>query len=351
MVETLFSNLPTPRSTCSKSCVPGYRKVALEGQPKCCYDCILCSEGQISNITDADNCFKCPEDHWPDKSRAMCIPRSIEFLSFDDPLGGGMAAVSLFFTMLTLAVLCIFRKHNDTPVVKANNQNLSYILLLSLALCFLSALLFIGRPLTITCQLRQAAFGIIFTIAVSCVLAKTFTVIIAFSATRPNSRLRNWVGTRVSSSIVILGTFGEVVICIVWLVWAPPFQDYDTQSMRDKIIIQCNEGSVMLFYLAIGYMGFLAMLSFMLAFMARKLPNTFNEAQYITFSMLLVCSVWILFIPVYLSTRGKYTVVVEIFTIVASSMGLLCCIFIPKCYIILLRSDLNTKKKLLNIKQ
>ncbi|XP_030043972.1 vomeronasal type-2 receptor 26-like [Microcaecilia unicolor] len=339
--KTPFNQVP--RSVCSESCVPGYRKVIDPEKPVCCFDCVACSEGMYSNTTDAENCLKCPEDRWPSEKKDECLPRDIDFLSYDDPLGETLSSVSILLFIITVLVLGILIKYQDTPVVKANNRNLSYILLISLMFSFLCALVFIGQPETLTCLFRQSAFGIIFTIAVSTVLAKTVTVVIAFSANKPGSNLRKWVRTRVSSYLVLLCTFGEIVICTVWLLISPPFPEFDTQSVTGKMVLQCNEGSTTAFYSVIGYMFFLAFLSFIVAFLVRKVPDSFNEAKFITFSMLVFCSVWVSFIPSYLSTKGKYMVAVEIFAILASSAGLLGCIFIPKCYIILLRPDLNTR--------
>ncbi|OCT93495.1 hypothetical protein XELAEV_18016564mg [Xenopus laevis] len=340
-----FSSAPS--SVCSERCSPGYRKALRQGHPICCYDCVPCAEGQISNSTDSDNCITCHESEWSNKKKDMCIPRTVDFLSHGDYLGSGLVSLSVVSAVVTCSMLCIFCIHNNTPVVKANNRELSYILLLSIFFSFLCVLLFIGRPQKVTCLLRQVTFGINFTLSVSCVLAKTVTVVIAFNATKPGSKIKKWVGTRVSIWLVLLCSLVQVGICLVWLISSPPFPDYDTHTYTGKMILQCNEGSVTAFYTVIGYMGFLSALSFIVAFLVRKLPDSFNEAQLITFSMLVFCSVWVSFIPAYLSTKGKYTVAVEIFAILTSSAGLLGCIFIPKCHIILFHPEKNTRRHLI----
>ncbi|XP_029435610.1 extracellular calcium-sensing receptor-like [Rhinatrema bivittatum] len=340
-----------PPSVCCPSCLPGFRKIVREGQPLCCFQCVLCPPGEISNQTDSAECSRCSWDYWPNARQDQCIPRTIEFLSYEEPLGTTLTGVSIVFSLIPVVSLGLFIHYRNTPIIKANNRSLSYLLLLALTLCFLCSLTFIGYPSPKKCLLRQAAFGISFALCISCVLVKTIMVVIAFKATKPSSVFRKWVGPQWSYIVISICTLIQVLVCVCWLFLSPPFSDYNIHTQPGKIIVECNEGSTIAFWCMLGYLGLLATISFIVAFLARKLPDSFNEAKFITFSMLAFLSVWLSFIPAYLSTHGKYMVAMEIFAILSSSSALLSCIFFPKCYIILVRPELNSKMNLLGRKR
>ncbi|KAL6085940.1 hypothetical protein STEG23_027556, partial [Scotinomys teguina] len=204
---------------------------------------VLAIANNVTMNIDMEQCMSCPEEQYPNTEHTHCLQRHVSFLAYEDPLGMTLACISLCFSALTVLVLGAFVKYKDTPIVKANNRILSYILLIAITFCFLCSLLFIGHPHTVTCILQQTTFGVFFTLAVSTVLAKTITVVLAFKLTTPGKRLRGMLVSGAPKFVIPICTVVQLILCGIWLVTSPPFIDTDTHSEHGQIIIVCNKGS------------------------------------------------------------------------------------------------------------
>lgn len=54
--------LQVPLSVCSTVCPPGMRKAMRPNFPVCCYDCVACADGEITNLSGENivfNAFNC----------------------------------------------------------------------------------------------------------------------------------------------------------------------------------------------------------------------------------------------------------------------------------------------------
>ncbi|XP_014350145.2 G-protein coupled receptor family C group 6 member A [Latimeria chalumnae] len=336
-----LKSLQKIQSNCSDECKPGERKTTAQSPHTCCYDCEVCSENQFTNETDMDHCLDCNnKTHWSPVNSSTCFEKTTEFLKWSDWYAIVLVAISALGIVLALAVGALFAKNLNTPVVKASGGPLCFIILICLCLSFVSAMFFIGNPIDFQCKIRQVLFGISFSLCVSCILLKSFKILIAFNFDLTiQKRLKRLYNPYI---IVIICTGIQVIICIAWLVSDGPHV-YENHLIPKIILLECSEGSNVGFGLMLGYIAVLALICFIFAFKGRKLPESYNEAKFITFGMLIYFISWISFVPVYVTTFGKYLPAVEMIVILISNYGILCCHFFPKCYIILFKKEFSTK--------
>ncbi|XP_069830300.1 G-protein coupled receptor family C group 6 member A-like [Dendropsophus ebraccatus] len=331
-----------PFSNCSKSCIPGYyRKYSYIS---CCYECIPCPKDDYSPIADMTECLTCPSWQWSTNGSYQCTNRTIEFFNWKDPYAITLLAFSVLGVALVLMTIVLFIKHFNTPAVKAAGGYYTFLLNISLLINFMSIVFFIGEPNNTICKIRQPLYGISFTFSVSCIMIKSIRILLAFESAKRGKVL---VKFKYLPIVIIIGQSGvQVLICTLWLLMNGPYrQDY---SLNNLIIIKCDEGSYYAFGIMLGYIGLLALICFLLAYKGRKLPEKYNEARCITFSMLVYMFVWILFIPVYINTTsGMYDSAVQAVAILASIYGVIACHLLPGCYTLVFKRDTCTREKYL----
>ncbi|XP_072266158.1 G-protein coupled receptor family C group 6 member A-like [Pyxicephalus adspersus] len=334
-------NSSIPFSNCTKTCKPGYFKK--HSFISCCYDCIACANNTYSPMPDMTECYRCPDNQWASNGSSKCENKTFRYLEWDDPFAITLLTFASFGIVVLLLIGILFVKNSNTSTVKAAGGNYAYLLMASLLFSSASILLFLGKPNDLICQIRQPLYGISFTVTVNCILIKSILILIAFESARKGKRIGNF--TRQRSVIVVAVLTGvQIVICVVWLIMKSPSSVTDN-TIPQFIIVNCDEGSYIAFGIILGYTGLLALTCFLLAYKGRKLPEKYNEARCITFSMLVYMFVWILFIPVYKNSRGVYLPAVQIVAILASVYGVIGCHLLPACYVILSKpTDIATTR-------
>ncbi|KAM4041787.1 G-protein coupled receptor family C group 6 member A-like isoform 2-T3 [Anomaloglossus baeobatrachus] len=335
-----IENHKVPFSNCSKTCEPGtYKK---HSEISCCYDCVLCAEGYYANISDMSECLKCPENQWSTNGSSQCENKTREYFHWNNPFAITLMTFSSFGFLLVFVIGILFRKYIDTPAVKAAGGRYTYLLNISLLLSLADTALFIGYPVVIICQIRQPIFGISFTVTVSCILIKSLRNILAFESGSRGQKVMGFAFQPLA--IIIFLTSIQLVICLIWVLLKSPCVS-TIRRIPQLLILQCNEGSNVAYVIMLSYIGLLAFICFVLAFKGRKLPEKYNEARYITFSMLVYMFVWIVFIPIYMNnTTSTYISAVQIIAILASSYGVIGCHLLPVCYIILFKREKNNRE-------
>ena len=121
---------------------------------------------------------------------------------------------------------------------------------------------------------------------------------------------------------------------LFWIIFGFLSPSKNKSSVVAIIILECSGASPAWAICGFVQLGLLSLICLALALKARKQPSSFNEAKFITFSMLVFFLLCLCFVPAYSSTLGKINVVTEIFFVVSTSYGFLGCMFLPKCYFI-----------------
>ncbi|XP_034555730.1 G-protein coupled receptor family C group 6 member A-like [Notolabrus celidotus] len=328
-------------SRCSKSCSPGYRKHSAQSQPVCCFQCQKCPLHYFSNASDSTKCYPCnTTTHYSAEEGDKCLPRETDYMKWDDIYHIILLAFTFLGGLLTIIVGIIFLVCWNTPVVRASVGPICILLLFSLLSTFASVALFGGEPKLWKCKAGHVLFSLSFTLCVSCIMVKSLKIIMAFEF---DPRIQGLLKKLYKPYMIIAVCFlGQVFICAMLLAFCPPTIEKMKMINRKNLLLRCRETSFTTLGAMFSYIGVLALICFGLAFKGRKLPQSYNDAKFITFSMLIYFICWIIFGPVYANVTNKYHSAVEMGVILISAYGILSCQFITKCYIILFRQKANT---------
>ncbi|XP_039109182.1 taste receptor type 1 member 1 isoform X2 [Hyaena hyaena] len=331
-----------PTSVCSSDCLEGHQRVVV-GFYHCCFECVPCDAGTFLNKSALHRCQPCGKEEWAPVGSETCFPRTVVFLTWHEPVSWGLLAANTLLLLLVSGTTGLFAWHLDTPVVRSAGGRLCFFMLGSLAVASCGLYGFFGEPTLPTCLLRQGLFALGFAVFLSCLTIRSFQLvfIFKFSAKVPTF-YHAWVQNHGPGLFVVISSTAQLLICLTWLaVWTPlPTREY--QRFPQLVVLDCTEANSPGFMVAFAYNGLLSVSAFACSYLGKDLPENYNEAKCVTFSLLLNFVSWIAFFTTASVYQGKYLPAVHVLAALSSLSGGFSGYFLPKCYVILCRPDLNS---------
>ncbi|XP_024940332.1 metabotropic glutamate receptor 7 isoform X2 [Cephus cinctus] len=331
-----------PRSTCSENCPLGHVR---NFQEACCWSCHACrEEAYVFN----DTCRNCDPGYAPDDTKSRCIKIAAEVIPWTSP----WAIVPLTFASIgilsTLFTTAVFIRFNRTPVIMASGRELCYVLLVGILSCYGMSFVILSRPTTWNCTYLRIGLGLCLSICYSAILTKTNRISRIFNQGMKSIKRPSYTSPRSQVAIAIV----QLVGAIVWLIIEPP----DTKEIHPyplTAVLTCRVSTFSLM-MSLVYNMILILMCTLYAFKTRKIPENFNEAKYIGFTMYSTCIVWLAFVPIYFGTNNDYKVRRSAFPekiqiasmcmcINISATVALGCLFTPKVYLVLFQPYKNVR--------
>ncbi|XP_012425859.5 taste receptor type 1 member 3 [Taeniopygia guttata] len=331
-----------PTSECFKRCQPGqFRRI--KGFNLCCYDCTDCSENTFWSSTDSTSCSPCPRHQWAPARSTRCHDRSERFLFWDEPLAVGLLSLAALAAALSVVAVLLFLKHLQTPLVQLAGGARSLFALLWLLLQSLSCCLYVGRPGAALCSLQQLSYALCLNGCFSTLVPKALEIALLTEFPRRAPGLLRWVTQGRAWLLVAASMLAQALLCLCHLRLGPDYLVADYKSLPSEVLLVCGTQSWAAFALLHSYNSCLAFSCFLCTFMVQTPAGRYNVARGITFATFIYFVVLIFFLVIFTTLRTVLRAVTQICTILATTLGILASFFIPKCYILVFRPDLNTE--------
>ncbi|KYN01754.1 Metabotropic glutamate receptor 7 [Cyphomyrmex costatus] len=334
---TGVGELHIPRSMCSDNCPMGHVRNFVE---PCCWSCVACREdAYVYN----DTCKNCNPGYAPNSTMMGCIKLTAEVIPWTSP----WALVPLIFASIgilsTLFTTVVFIRFNRTPVIMASGRELCYVLLVGILSCYGMSFVILSKPTTWNCTYLRIGLGLCLSICYSAILTKTNRISRIFNQGTKKIKRLSYTSPKSQVVIAIGITAVQLIGTIVWLMIEPP----DTTEIHPyplSAVLTCRVSTFSLM-MSLVYNMFLILMCTLYAFKTRKIPEDFNEAKYIGFTMYSTCIVWLAFVPIYFGTNNDYKVQIAsmCMCINISASVALGCLFTPKVYLVLFQPYKNVR--------
>ena len=298
-----LSRAAVPRSSCSEDCEPGTRRlVNIMPFMSCCWICVRCPSGQVSETVNADVCIECKTGLVTNSARSRCIPPVIISPPWSPVWTLVVIVLSAILFISSLCTLTYFIYHRDQHIIRASNlpHMITIMITTSIGAVLAPGLTFTPHTTTLVC-------GIEYTL-ILCTL-----LLIELAIVMKTNRLRHLFKTlklvkyeqlrhllllaRYQVGLILFWTcvFGGIAVIVVVKVPIEPRLVFIDEQRAGFI---CDYRPVHYAY-TISVILMLSLSTVLLVVRTRNLPDEFNDSRLIAISSLISFLVFISFTPAF----------------------------------------------------
>ncbi|KAM9630159.1 taste receptor type 1 member 1 [Morphnus guianensis] len=331
-----------PTSVCSEACQPGEKRLQ-QSRHRCCFSCVACPSGTFLNRSDLYGCQSCRVEEWAPERSEACFNRTTEFLSWSEPISWALLIPTILLMLLMAGLAVLFALNASTPVVKSAGGKMCFLMLGSLACACSSLFCYFGEPTRQACLLQLPLFAISFTVFLLCVATRSFQIVCIFKLNaRWPALYEAWLRHRGPVLFVATGTAAQAVLCLAAEATSPSVPHRDYSVAAERVVLECTSSVGASRMVVIAYTVLLSVCCFVLSYMGKDLPASYNEAKCLTCSLFLHLACAAAVLCTQGAFRGREAAAVQVLGALCTLGALLGGYFLPKAFVILLRPRLNT---------
>ena len=330
-----------PKSECSERCPPGTRKSFTS---PCCWQCLPCLGGTISPSAGSESCSECPSGTMSNQAKTECVALPSANISYSSASGIVILTFATLGVVVTLLCLAALHKFWNSPIVKASNRELSLVLLLAILSLLSLAFIDVSVSTNTICMIIYPLRYLTYNFCLSILLVKALLISSAFRVPILTSLEFTSLPNKAQVGIVIASLTPLLSVLLPWMLLDPPSKKEHIHPKRytfNECKAYSSSVGKSLFLVTCFYIFFQMFLSSFCAFKIRNIPENFSEAKRIAFSTYIFLFSLLCYHPVELCLDGWYVTVVDCVATLLSAYGFLCCLFLPKMYILFFRQEMN----------
>lgn len=331
-----------PESVCSYPCSNGSFTDFLRDQ-ECCWTCKPCLGD--NTVSTGETCSECDTGDSPNEARSECVKNPLYYLTWSNSWAIIIIIATCAGLIITVSFAAFYVIFYKNKIIKASSRELSAILLVGLMLCYIQPFFFLTKPSIAICTIRRFLVGFCFAVCFSALLVKTNRLHRIFNRSPEQLKTQPRFISPPSQVLIAFSLIAvQVFITILWLAIEHPSVAYTYASRTTDF--KCGASSDIGLIVSLGYNLLLLILSTYFAFLARKIPENFNEAKFINVTLYTIIIIWLAFIPTYFATAklgSVYQTSSLVIAIILTATTTLCCLFAPK--VLLLISQLVKRKE------